>query len=188
MESITIANGDDEKRSSDAIPSILQDALSVKFDTRVGHDYEDDAENRFEYYHKKDLKIPTGHPFFDKVMRGGPTRKTLNALMAPPHAGKTLGLVNIARGALNAGYNVLYITAEMAQEEISKRFDQCRFEVDQDQLMRMTKSDFISRINSLKDKGFGKLIVREFPTGGANANHFLALIDELKRVKNFVPD
>ncbi|UTS51977.1 DNA primase/helicase [Synechococcus phage BUCT-ZZ01] len=188
MQSVKIVDGKDTQFTSDAIPTILQQALSVCFDNSVGHDYFTDAAARFEYYHRKENKIPTNLDIFNKVMRGGPSRKTFNVILAPPHAGKTLMMVNFAIGAINAGYNVLYITMEMAEEEISKRFDINMMNVDFDTIEKMSKDIFTNKFAKVMEKAKGKLMIKEYPTSGAHAGHFKTLIQELKMKQNFVPD
>lgn len=189
MESIQIANGEDGKHTPDAIPSILSQALSVCFDKSVGHDFEDDFMARFEYYHRRENRITTGIEIFDEVCGGdGPARKTLNVILAPPHAGKTLMMVNFAIGAMAAGYNVLYITMEMAEEEIAKRFDVNMLNVDFEMLQKMSRQMFETKFSKLKERTMGKLKIKEYPTGGAHAGHFKNLIEDLKVKQNFIPD
>lgn len=188
MTSVKIVDGRDKQFAPDAIPSILQEALAVCFDNSVGHDYFTDVESRYDYYHRKENKIPTNLDIFNAVMRGGPSRKTLNVILAPPHAGKTLMMVNFAIGALNAGNNVLYITMEMAEEEISKRFDVNMMNVDFDTLEKMSKDVFTNKFSKVMEKAKGKLMIKEYPTSGAHAGHFKTLIQELKMKQNFVPD
>ena len=187
-EAIVIADGQDKKKTADAIPSILQEALSVCFDTSVGHDYKEDADMRYEYYHAVDAKIPTGNREFDKVTKGGFSRKTLNLLLAPPHGGKSLIMVNMGCGALLAGFDVLFITLEMSDMEMSKRFDVNLMDVDFDMLDSLPKEIFKNKFNQVAKKSRGKLIVKEYPTGVAHAGHFKALLEELKTKQNFKPD
>lgn len=187
-ESVLIADGHSKTKTAEAIPSILQEALSVCFDTSVGHDYINDAEDRYDYYHLTENKIPTGIPSIDKVTRGGFSRKTLNVLLSPPHGGKTLVMVNAAVGALLAGHNVLYISMEMAAEEIGKRFDVNLMDIDFDTLEVIPKATFTSKFNKVAESSRGRLIIKEYPTGTAHAGHFRGLLEELKTKQNFVPD
>lgn len=188
MQSVQIVDGKDKQYAPDAIPSILSNALAVCFDNTVGHDFTDDYMNRYDYYHRKENRIPTGINIFDKVTRGGIPRKTLNVILAPPHGGKSLMMVNFAIGAMNAGHNVLYITMEMAEEEIAKRFDVNLLGVDFDMLESMNRTMFENKFTKLKEKSLGKLKIKEYPTGGAHAGHFKILLEDLKVKQNFVPD
>lgn len=176
------------KKSPEAIPSILQAALSICFDTTVGHDYVSESLERFDYYHMTSARIPSGIGIFDEITRGGFPRKTLNVFLAPPHGGKSLVMVNIAAGAVKAGYNTLYITMEMAEYEIGKRFDVNLMGIDFDTLESMPKQVFENKFNSIVSKSHGKLKIKEFPTGAAHAGHFRALFEELKTKQNYVPD
>lgn len=187
-QSILIVDGQSKTHTVDSIPAILQEALGVCFDTSVGHDYIEDAEARYDYYHMTENRIPTGIPIFDKIMRGGPPRKTLNVLLAPPHGGKSLVMVNMAAGALQAGFNVLYISMEMAAEEIGKRFDCNLMDIDFDTLEVLPKSVFTSKFSKIANSSKGRLIIKQYPTGTAHAGHFRALISELKTKQNFIPD
>lgn len=187
-EAVLIADGQDKKKTPEAIPSILQTALSVCFDTAVGHDYSADASARYDYYHLAEARIPTGISMFDEITKGGFPRKTLNVLLAPPHGGKSLVMVNVASGAAQAGHNVLYITMEMSEYEIGKRFDVNMMDMDFETLETITKPIFTNKFNSILHKARDKLVIKEFPTGGASASHFRALFGELKTKRNFVPD
>lgn len=187
-ESVLIVDGQSKTKTPDSIPSILQAALAVCFDTAIGHDYIEDAEDRYDYYHLAEARIKTGIPIFDKVTRGGFPRKTLNVLLAPPHGGKSLVMVNIAAGALEQGANVLYISMEMAAEEIGRRFDVNLLDIDFDTLEVLPKNVFTSKFSKIAGASKGKLIIKEYPTGGAHAGNFKALLAELKTKKNFVPD
>jgi replicative DNA helicase len=186
-ESVMIVDGQ-SKMTPEAIPTILQQALSVCFNTEIGHDYIDDAESRYDYYHSSEFRIPMGLKTFDDATKGGIPRKTLNVLLAPPHGGKSLVMVNMAAGALAAGFNVLYITMEMAEEEIGKRFDVNRFNVDFDTLETLPKQLFMNKITGIMNSSQGKLKIQEYPTGGAHAGHFKSLIQELKQKQNWTPD
>lgn len=187
-ESVLIVDGQSKTKTSASIPSILQEALAVCFDTNVGHNYIDDAEARYDYYHMAEARIRTGITIFDKITKGGFPRKTLNVLLAPPHGGKSLVMVNIAAGALQAGSNVLYITMEMAAEEIGRRFDVNLMGIDFETLEVLPKNVFTSKFSKIASASKGKLIIKEYPTGGAHAGNFKALLAELKTKQNFVPD
>jgi replicative DNA helicase len=187
-ESVLIVDGQSKDKTAEAIPSILQAALAVCFDTSVGHNYIEDAMSRYEYYHHTEARIPTGLRDFDKLTCGGFPRKTLNLLLAPPHGGKSLVMVNMGCGALHAGYNVLMITLEMSEYEIGKRFDVNLMDIDFDTLQVLPKSTFTSKFNKIAEKSRGKLVIKEFPTGVGHAGHFRSLLSELKTKQNFVPD
>lgn len=187
-DAVLIADGQDKNKSADAIPAILQSALNVCFDTNVGHDYYLDYEHRYDYYHRRDAKVPTGSKIFDDITRGGWSRKTLNVLLAPPHGGKSFLMVNFARGAVEAGFNVLYITLEMAEEEIGKRFDQAMMRTTFDEMMLFSRETFNRQFAKVQAKSHGKMIIREYPTGQAHAGHFRSLLSELKQKQNFAPD
>jgi replicative DNA helicase len=188
MESIQIADGGDSKRNRDAIPSILQEALSVSFDTHIGHDYIEDVEARYEFYHKKDLKIPFDVDYLNRITDGGVSPKTLNLVVAAPGVGKSLFLCHFASSILFQGKNVLYFTLEMAEERIAERIDANLLDVSVQDLSKLSKEKFLSKATQLSRKTQGKLIIKEYPPGAANANHFKALLKELELKKNFVPD
>jgi KaiC/GvpD/RAD55 family RecA-like ATPase len=187
-ESIIIIDGSSKTKSPDSIPGILQAALSVCFDTTVGHDYFAESDARYEYYHATEARIPTGIPIFDKISKGGFPRKTLNLFLAPPHGGKSLVMSNVGTGAILHGHNVLVITMEMSDMEFSKRFDVQLLDVDFDTLSVLPKATFDSRFNKLSEKSRGRLMVKEFPTGAAHTGHFRSLLEELKTKQDFVPD
>lgn len=188
MSAIQIIDGKDEKYNQDAIPSLLQAALSVSFDKSVGHDYLEDAENRFKFYNNKEDRIPFRLDYFNKITKGGLPRKTLNCALAGVNVGKSLFLCDYAAGAVAAGFNVLYITAEMAEEKIAERIDCNLLNIDIDDLYRLKHDDFIDGISSIQKKTHGKLIIKEYATGGAHVGHFRALLEELKLKRNFAPD
>lgn len=188
MESIQIADGSEEKKNVEAIPDILQEALSVSFDTNIGHDYVDDAELRFEKYHKKEEKIEFDLDYFNKITNNGVSKKTLNVVMAAPGVGKSLFLCHITSAFLSQGRNVLYVTLEMSEEKIAERIDANLFDVDIQNLYRLSKQQFISKTNQLKQKTQGKLIIKEYAPGIANSTHFKNLLKELELKKNFIPE
>lgn len=187
-ESITILDGKHKELSKGSIPTLLSDALSVSFDSSVGHDYLDDSDSRYDYYHRVEERVPFGSSYFNLITNGGLPKKTLNVILAPPHGGKTLMMCDFATNFQLAGKNVLYITCEMAEEEIAKRIDANLLRISMDDLMQMDKSSFDKKIKYVKSKTVGKLFIKEYPTAAANVNHFRTLLNELRLKKNFIPD
>jgi replicative DNA helicase len=188
MESIHITDGKDAKKNRDSIPTILSEALAVSFDTHIGHDYLLDYEQRYEYYHKKENRIEFDLDFFNKITNGGVPNKTLNIFLAGTNVGKTLAMCHMASSFLLQSKNVLYITMEMAEEEIAKRMDANMFNVPINQLEDLPKSMFNSKASKLLEKTKGSLIIKEYPTAAAHAGHFKALLNELSLKKSFRPD
>ena len=188
MESIKIADGNDQKKSPDAIPSILSDALGVSFDNHIGHDYIDDYEERYESYHRVETKVPFDLDFFNKITKGGLPNKTLNIALAGTGVGKSLFMCHVASSVLLQGRNVLYITMEMAEEKIAERIDANLLNVDIQQLSQLPKIMFENKITALSKKTQGKLIVKEYPTASAHAGHFRALLNDLALKKAFRPE
>ena len=188
MESIHITDGKDAKKNRDSIPTILSEALAVSFDTHIGHDYLQDYEERYEYYHKKENRIEFDLDFFNKITNGGVPNKTLNIFLAGTNVGKTLAMCHMASSFLLQSKNVLYITMEMAEEEIAKRMDANMFNVPINQLEDLPKSMFTSKASKLLEKTKGSLIIKEYPTAAAHAGHFKALLNELSLKKSFRPD
>ena len=188
MESIKIADGSDEKKSPDAIPTILSDALGVSFDNHIGHDYIDDYEERYESYHRVETKVPFDLDFFNKITKGGLPNKTLNIALAGTGVGKSLFMCHVASSVLLQGRNVLYITMEMAEEKIAERIDANLLNVDIQQLATLPKMMFENKITDLSKKTQGKLIVKEYPTASAHAGHFRALLNDLALKKAFRPE
>jgi archaellum biogenesis ATPase FlaH len=188
MESIHIADGNDEKKNRDAIPSILSDALAVSFDNNIGHDYLADYEERYAYYHKKENRLEFDLDFFNKITNGGVPSKTLNIFLAGTNVGKTLAMCHIASSFLLQSKNVLYITMEMAEEEIAKRLDANMLNVAINQLEDLPKSTFSNKASQLVEKTKGTLIIKEYPTASAHSGHFKALLNELALKKSFKPD
>ena len=188
MESITIIDGKHEKLTKNALPSLLQDALGVAFDTKVGHDYVEQAGERFEFYHKEEDRIPFDLEYFNRITKGGVPNKTLNVCLAGTGVGKSLFMCHVAAAALTEGKNVLYITMEMAEERIAERIDANLLNVPIDQLDKMSKDMFTTKVADLARKTTGKLIIKEYPTGAAHSGHFRALLNELKLKKQFVPN
>jgi len=188
MQAINIIEGKDDKLNKEAIPSILQEALSVSFDKSVGHSFFDDAESRHDFYHLKEDRIPFRLTYFNKITKGGIPRKTLNCVLAGVNVGKSLFLCDYAASSLYQGFNVLYITLEMAEEKIAERIDCNLLDCEIDQLFKLNKGDFIDGIKSIEAKTHGKLVIKEYPTAGAHVGHFRALLEELKIKQNFTPD
>ena len=188
MESIKIADGQDDKKNRDAIPSILSDALAVGFDQHVGHDYIDDAEDRYAYYHKIENKIPFDLEYFNKITSGGLSDKTLNIALAGTGVGKSLFMCHVASSCLVQGKNVLYITLEMAEEKIAERIDANLLNTNIKDIAELPQTTFHKKIDKLAAKTTGKLIIKEYPTASAHCGHFRALLQELKLKKSFVPD
>ena len=189
VESISIL---DEKgrntRDKGSIPDILSDALSVSFDPHVGHDYLLDAEERYEFYHRIEEKIPWDLEFFNRITKGGLSNKTLNIALAGTGVGKSLFMCHVAASCLSQNYNVLYITLEMAEEKIAERVDANLLNISIDDLQKLPKDLYDKKINKLKQTTKGKLIVKEYPTAAANVNHFRALLNELNLKRSFVPN
>ena len=189
VESISIL---DEKgrntRDKGSIPDILSDALSVSFDPHVGHDYFLDAEERYEFYHRIEEKIPWDLEFFNRITKGGLSNKTLNIALAGVGIGKSLFMCHVAASCLSQNYNVLYITLEMAEEKIAERVDANLLNISIDDLQKLPKDLYDKKIDKLKQTTKGKLIVKEYPTAAANVNHFRALLNELNLKKSFVPN
>ena len=188
MEGIHIIDGKDKKHSPEAIPEILRDALSVSFDNAVGHDYLLDIEKRFDYYHKRETRIPFDLDFFNKVTKGGLPTKTLNVALAGTGVGKTLFMCHQAASALAQNKNVLYITMEMAEERIAERIDANLLNISMEDLHMLNKKLFSDKITQLQSKTTGTLIIKEYPTASAGANHYRALVNELALKRTFKPD
>jgi len=188
LDGIKILDGKDQKRTQEAIPSILADALAVSFDNHVGHDYIGDADNRFEWYHTKEKKYKFDLSFFNKITKGGVPSKTLNIALAGTGVGKSLFMCHCASSFLTQGQNVLYITLEMAEERIAERIDANLFDVTIDDLHVMPKELYSNKVSKLQGKTSGKLIIKEYPTASAHAGHFRSLLNELALKKSFKPD
>ena len=188
MESIHIADGKDEKKNRDSIPSILSDALSVSFDTHIGHDYLLDYEQRYESYHKKEEKIEFDLEYFNKITKGGLPNKTLNIALAGTGVGKSLFMCHVASSVLLQGRNVLYITLEMAEERIAERIDANLLNVPIQDIGDLPKQMFESKVTNLAKKTQGTLIIKEYPTASAHSGHFKSLLNELALKKSFRPD
>jgi replicative DNA helicase len=188
MESIHIADGNDEKKNRDSIPSILSDALAVSFDNHIGHDYLQDYEKRYESYHKKEDKIEFDLEYFNKITKGGLPNKTLNIALAGTGVGKSLFMCHVASSVLLQGRNVLYITLEMAEERIAERIDANLLNVPIQQLVELPRQMFETKVTNLSKKTQGTLIIKEYPTASAHAGHFKSLLNELALKKAFKPD
>ena len=188
MESISIADGKDDKKGRDAIPSILSDALAVSFDNHIGHDYLEDYEARYESYHKKDEKIPFNLEFFNRITKGGLPNKTLNVALAGTGVGKSLFMCHFASSCLLQGKNVLYITLEMAEEKIAERIDANLLDVNIKDITDLPRVLFENKVTNLAERTQGQLIIKEYPTASAHSGHFRSLMNELSLKKSFVPD
>ena len=188
MESIALADGKDENKDRDAIPSILSDALAVSFDTHIGHDYLIDYEQRYESYHRKEDKIEFDLEYFNKITKGGLPNKTLNIALAGTGVGKSLFMCHVASSALLGGKNVLYITLEMAEEKIAERIDANLLNVPIQEITDLPKVMFENKVTNLAKKTQGTLIIKEYPTASAHSGHFKSLLNELALKKSFRPD
>ena len=188
-KSIQLINGDlKQDISKGAIPEMLSEALSVSFDTNIGHDLVDDWERRFDLYHTRETKIPFNLDYFNKITKGGLSKKTLNICLAGTGVGKSMFMCHCASGNLVDGLNVLYITLEMAEEKIAERIDANLMNIAIDELSELPKDVYQKKIDKIKSKTIGKLIIKEYPTASAGASNFRYLLNELKLKKNFKPD
>jgi replicative DNA helicase len=188
MKSVKILDDKENRENKGAIPQLLSDALGVSFDSSVGHDYVEDADNRFDFYHKHETKIPFDLDIFNKITKGGLPQKTLNIALAGTGVGKSLFMCHVAGSCMSQGLNVLYITMEMAEERIAERIDANLLNIDIADLNSISKQDYDRKFSALKVKTQGKLIIKEYPTAAASALHFRALLNELQLKKSFKPD
>ena len=188
LDGIKILDGKDQKRTQEAIPSILADALAVSFDNHIGHDYIGDAEDRFKWYHTKEKKYQFDLSYFNKITKGGVPSKTLNIALAGTGVGKSLFMCHCASAYLSQGLNVLYITLEMAEERIAERIDANLLDTTIDDLHTLPKDLYDSKILKVKNKTNGQLIIKEYPTASAHSGHFRSLFNELALKKSFRPD
>ena len=188
MESISIIDGKHKDLTKNALPDLLSKALAVSFDTNIGHDYLADAENRYDFYHEQEERIPFDLEYFNLITKGGLPNKTLNVALAGTGVGKSLFMCHVAASALTQGRNVLYITMEMAEERIAERIDANLLDVPIDQLEYLSKDMLTTKVHNIAAKTNGKLIIKEYPTGSAHTGHFRALLNELKLKKNFMPE
>jgi replicative DNA helicase len=188
MDSIAILDGKDKNRTKNSLPEILAEALGVSFDSHVGHDFIEDFAERYDFYHRKEEKIPFDLELMNTITRGGLSRKSLNIILAGTGAGKTLMMCHLAAANLTLGKNVLYITMEMAEEKIAERIDANLLNVPLDDLGHLPKDMYDSKIARVKSKTEGKLIIKEYPTASAHVGHFRHLLNELNLKRSFVPD
>ena len=188
LNSITILDGKDKSHEKGAIPKILSDALAVSFDNSVGHDYLENSDERYEFYHRKEERIPFDLDYFNKITKGGLPVKTLNIALAGTGVGKSLFMCHVAAGCMVQGKNVLYITLEMAEEKIAERIDANLLNVKVDELVTLDKETYDKKVARVKSKTTGKLIIKEYPTASASTSHFRTLLNELHLKRNFKPD
>ena len=188
MESISIIDGKHQSLTKNALPDILTKALGVSFDPNIGHDYIENFEERFEFYHRDEERLPFDLDYFNKITKGGLPNKTLNICLAGTGVGKSLFMCHCAASVLQQGKNVLYITMEMAEERIAERIDANLMDLPIQQLENLPKNVFDTKIQKIAQASIGKLIIKEYPTGSAHTGHFRALLNELKLKKNFKPD
>lgn len=187
-KAILILDGQDKEYDKGAIPKLLSESLGISFDTHIGHDFLEDFDARFDYYHRKEERLPFDIELMNKITKGGLPRKSMTVLLATTGGGKSLVKCHMAASNLLFGKNVLYITMELAEEEVSRRIDANILDVTLDELMDMPKDVYEKKINRIKGKTTGKLIVKEYPTGSAHTGHFRHMLNELRLKKNFVPD
>ena len=188
MESISIIDGKHKNLTKNALPDLLSKALAVSFDTNIGHDYIENVEDRYDFYHEDEERIEFDLDYFNKITKGGLPNKTLNICLAGTGVGKSLFMCHMAGNVLVQGRNVLYITMEMAEERIAERIDANLLNIPLDQLQHISKPMLTSKVDELAARTNGKLIIKEYPTGSAHTGHFRALLNELKLKKNFVPE
>jgi archaellum biogenesis ATPase FlaH len=188
MESVSILDDKTHKKSKGEIPKLLSDALGVSFDSSVGHDYLNDSDSRYDFYHRVESRIQFDLDLFNKITKGGFPIKTLNIALAGTGVGKSLFMCHCSAASLSQGKNVLYITMEMAEERIAERIDANLLNVNLSELQTLTREEYLRKFDVLKDKTQGKLIIKEYPTASAHAGHFRSLLNELKLKKNFTPD
>jgi len=188
LDGIKILDKKDKQRTPEAIPDLLKDALGVNFNTAIGHDYLENTEERYQYYHRVEERIPFDLTYFNKITKGGIPKKTLNVILAGTGVGKSMFMCHMASNMISQGKNVLYITLEMAEERIAERIDANLLDITIDDLYKLPKQYFDNKIQKLKSKINGRLIVKEYPTASAHAGHFKILSDELMLKKNFKPD
>lgn len=188
MESINIIDGKHKTLTKNALPDILSKALGVSFDRNIGHDYIENFEERWDFYHRDEERLEFDLDYFNKITKGGLPNKTLNVCLAGTGVGKSLFMCHCAAANLNRGKNVLYLTMEMAEERIAERIDANLLDIPIDQLEHLSKEMFAERVHGLSKKTEGKLIIKEYPTGSAHTGHFRALLNELKLKRTFEPD
>ena len=188
MDSISILDGKDKNRTKNSIPEILSEALGVSFDSHIGHDFIDDFNERYEYYHRVEEKVPFDLSLMNTITRGGLSRKSLNIILAGTGVGKTLAMCHFAAANLAMGKNVLYITMEMAEEKIAERIDANLLNIASEDLQQLPRDLYEKKIERLRAKTSGKLLIKEYPTASAHVGHFRHVLNELNLKRNFVPD
>lgn len=189
MDSVSIQDGKDKKkRGKGAIPDIIMNALSVSFDTSIGHDYMADARARYEYYHDESVRVPFDVEMLNTITKGGVPKKTLNIVLGGTNVGKTMFMCSVAAGNFMQGKNVLYLTMEISAEEIGRRIDANLLDIDIEEIDHVDEDLYMRRLSKLESQSIGKLVIKEYPTGGAGAGEFRSLLNELKIKQNFVPD
>lgn len=188
LGSISILDGKDKTQDKGSIPKLLSDALAISFDSSVGHDYLENSDERYDFYHRQEERIPFDLEFFNKITKGGLPNKTLNIALAGTGVGKSLFMCHVAAGCMVQGKNVLYITMEMSEEKIAERIDANLLNVTIDDLVNLPKDMYDKKIERLREKTVGKLIIKEYPTASASSIHFRTLLNELNLKKSFVPD
>ena len=187
LDGIKILDGKDKTRTPESLPSLLGEALGVSFDKHVGHDYIEDAEARFDWYHTKEKRFPFDLSYFNRITKGGIPSKTLNIALAGTGVGKSLFMCHAASAFLTQGLNVLYITLEMAEERIAERIDANLFDIPMDDIRSMPKDLYDNKVKKLENKTNGRLVIKEYPTASAHSGHFKALMNELALKKSFRP-
>lgn len=187
-KAILVIDGEDKQLDKGSLPELLSNSLSISFDTSIGHDYIEDYEDRYDFYHKKEERLPFDIDLLNKITKGGLPRKSLSVLLATTGGGKSLVKCHMAASYLMTGKNVLYITMEMAEERISERIDANLMDCTLDEVVEMPRDVYEKRINRIKSKATGKLIVKEYPTGSAHVGHFRHLLNELRMKRGFKPD
>lgn len=188
VEAISIINGNHKTLQENALPDLFKDAIAISFDTRIGHEYIPDAESRFDAYHAKEDRLSCDLTMLNTITDGGFPRKTLNVLLASTGVGKSLFMCHLATSYIKQGKNVLYITLEMSEERIAERIDANLMDVRIQDLKKMSKQAFMSKVKKIKEQCSGELVIKEYPTGGAHVNHFRALLQDLKAKREFIPD
>lgn len=191
LTAISILNEEGKRADGltpEAIPGILQDSLNVAFDTRVGHDFLEDAADRYAFYHERQKRVPFDIEYLNRITKGGLPAKTLTAILAGTNVGKSLAMCHMAAANLTAGYNVLYVTLEMAEERISERIDANLLDVTMEELATLPRDTYLKRVDRLKSRTQGRLFVKEYPTASAHVGNFRHLLNELRVKKSFVPD
>ena len=188
MEAVSILDDKSHTKNKGEIPKILSDALGVSFDNSVGHDYMQDSDSRYDFYHRVESRVRLDLNLFNKITKGGFPIKTLNVALAGTGVGKSLFMCHCSASSIAQGKNVLYITMEMAEEKIAERIDANLLNIDLNELQTISREDYSRKFDVLKNKTQGKLIIKEYPTASAHSGHFRALLNELKLKKNFTPD